>query len=158
MVRSTDALPQPNFRRTEIAPQTMTEPSLATTIPFPFTAIVGQEDLKLAILLAVVDPSIGGVLVTGHRGTAKSTAVRALAQLLPPMQAIAGCPYHCDPEAPAAACPHCARGGARRPERQPVPVVDLPLGATEDRVVGSVDLEPAADDERVRRMLTEALA
>ena len=152
MVRSTDALPQPNFRRTEIAPETMTEPSLATTIPFPFTAIVGQEDLKLAILLAVVDPSIGGVLVTGHRGTAKSTAVRALAQLLPPMQAIAGCPYHCDPEAPAAACPHCARGGARRPERQPVPVVDLPLGATEDRVVGSVDLERALVDEYAQAM------
>ena len=63
----------------ELPPETTTEPSLATTSPFPFTAIVGQEDLKLAILLAVIDPSIGGVLVTGHRGTAKSTAVRALA-------------------------------------------------------------------------------
>jgi magnesium chelatase subunit I len=146
MVRSMEARPQPTFRRTGIAPETTTEPSLATTIPFPFTAIVGQEDLKLAILLAVVDPSIGGVLVTGHRGTAKSTAVRALAQLLPPMQAVTGCPYHCDPEAPAVACPHCARGGERRPERLPVPVVDLPLGATEDRVVGSVDLERALVD------------
>ena len=130
----------------ELPPETTTEPSLATTSPFPFTAIVGQEDLKLAILLAVIDPSIGGVLVTGHRGTAKSTAVRALAQLLPPMQAVADCPYHCDPDASAAACPHCARGGARRPERLSVPVVDLPLGATEDRVVGSVDLERALVD------------
>ena len=102
--------------------------------------------LSIAILLAVVDPSIGGVLVTGHRGTAKSTAVRALAQLLPPMQAIAGCPYHCDPEAPAAACPHCARGGVRRPERLPVPVVDLPLGATEDRLCGTIDIEKALSE------------
>ena len=85
---------------------------MATTVQFPFAALVGQEDLKLALLLAVVDPSIGGVLVTGHRGTAKSTAVRALADLLPPMEAVEGCPYHCDPTAPAGACPHC--GGSVR--------------------------------------------
>ncbi|MFN5011030.1 MAG: magnesium chelatase ATPase subunit I, partial [Gammaproteobacteria bacterium] len=119
---------------------------MANTAPFPFTAIVGQEDLKLAILLAVIDPAIGGVLITGHRGTAKSTAVRALADLLPPMEAVAGCPYHCDPAAPASACPACARGGVRRPQRRAVPVVDLPLGATEDRVVGSIDLERALVD------------
>ena len=119
---------------------------MATTAPFPFTAIVGQEDLKLAILLAVIDPAIGGVLITGHRGTAKSTAVRALADLLPTMDAVAGCPYHCDPATPASACPSCARGGARKAVRRAVPVVDLPLGATEDRVVGSIDLERALVD------------
>lgn len=133
---------------------------MATTVQFPFAALVGQEDLKLALLLAVIDPTIGGVLVTGHRGTAKSTAVRALADLLPPMDAVEGCPYHCDPLAPPAACPHCrgatadrtigADSGRRRPKtpvravaRKPVPVIDLPLGATEDRVVGSIDLERA---------------
>ena len=135
---------------------------MAATAQFPFAALVGQEDLKLALSLAVVDPTIGGVLVTGHRGTAKSTAVRALADLLPPMEAIEGCPYHCDPHAPASACPHCAGSGTARPAtgraprgkpaarravvRRPVPVIDLPLGATEDRVVGSIDLERALVD------------
>jgi magnesium chelatase subunit I len=114
---------------------------------FPFTAIVGQEDLKRALLIAVVDPGIGGVLITGHRGTAKSTAVRALARLLPPMRVVDGCPYHCDPDAPDPQCPSC--GAATAPRRavvRPVPVVDLPLGATEDRVVGSVDVERALVD------------
>ena len=64
---------------------------------FPFTAIVGQDDLKLAVLLSVIDPAIGGVLITGHRGTAKSTAIRALADLLPPIKVVADCPYRCDP-------------------------------------------------------------
>ena len=114
---------------------------------FPFTAIVGQADLKLALLLAVIDPGIGGVLVTGHRGTAKSTAVRALAQLLPPMKAVAGCAYHCDPAAPDPGCPSCSKSpGRHRAVSLPVPVVDLPLGATEDRVVGSVDIERALVD------------
>ncbi len=114
---------------------------------FPFTAIVGQADLKLALLLAVIDPSIGGVLVTGHRGTAKSTAVRALAQLLPPMRALAGCAYHCDPAAPDPGCPSCSTRKERgKSVLRPVPVVDLPLGATEDRVVGSVDIERALVD------------
>ena len=135
---------------------------MAATAQFPFAALVGQEDLKLALSLAVVDPTIGGVLVTGHRGTAKSTAVRALADLLPPMEAIEGCPYHCDPRTPASACPHCAGSGTARTAagrahrgrtaarrtviRRPVPVIDLPLGATEDRVVGSIDLERALVD------------
>ena len=75
--------------------------------PYPFTAIVGQAELKLALLLCTVDPTIGGVMVMGHRGTAKSTAVRALAALLPPMRVVAGCPYNCDPAAPSPICPHC---------------------------------------------------
>lgn len=116
---------------------------------FPFTAIVGQEELKLAIMLAVIDPAIGGVLITGHRGTAKSTAVRALADLLPPMLVVEGCPYQCDPAAPATHCPHCsARESSLRKKsrKRAVPVVDLPLGATEDRVAGSVDIERALID------------
>ncbi|NDD75379.1 MAG: magnesium chelatase ATPase subunit I [Gammaproteobacteria bacterium] len=113
---------------------------------FPFTAIVGQEDLKTAVLLAVIDPAIGGVLVTGHRGTAKSTAVRALAELLPAMRFVEGCPYNCEPEAIAPSCPHCASLAKPKSRARPVPVIDLPLGATEDRVVGSVDIERALVD------------
>ncbi|MBU1360284.1 MAG: magnesium chelatase ATPase subunit I [Gammaproteobacteria bacterium] len=113
---------------------------------FPFSAIVGQDEMKLAILIAAVDPSIGGVLVLGDRGTGKSTAVRALAALLPPMRAIAGCPYHCDPAPGAPACDACRllkEKGTPKTETRPVAVVDLPLGATEDRVVGALDLERA---------------
>ncbi len=113
-------------------------------VPFPFTAIVGQDEMKLALLLAAVDGSIGGVLVLGDRGTGKSTAVRALAALLPPMKTVDGCAYNCDPARPAGLCERC-RGAGRAPRGHmtPVPVVDLPLGATEDRVVGSLDLERA---------------
>jgi magnesium chelatase subunit I len=113
---------------------------------FPFSAIVGQDDMKLALLIAATDPAIGGVLVFGDRGTGKSTAVRALAALLPPMHVVAGCRYHCDPAAEAAWCDECrARQDASPIETAlaPVPVVDLPLGATEDRVVGALDLERA---------------
>jgi len=112
---------------------------------FPFSAIVGQDEMKLAILIAAIDPSIGGVLVFGDRGTGKSTAVRALAALLPPMRAVVGCRYRCDP-ALKRGCDECeARKakGALKSYRVPVPVVDLPLGATEDRVVGALDLERA---------------
>ena len=111
---------------------------------FPFSAIVGQDEMRRALLIAAVDPSVGGVLVLGDRGTGKSTAIRGLAALLPPMAAVADCPYACDPGAPAGACPHCAaRPGSRATRIVPVPVVDLPLGATEDRVVGALDLERA---------------
>jgi magnesium chelatase subunit I len=115
-------------------------------VSFPFSAIVGQDEMKLAILIAAVDPSVGGVLVLGDRGTGKSTAVRALAALLPKMRAVVACPYHCDPQAPAGACETCDGLRARaslKSRLQPVPVVDLPLGATEDRVVGALDLERA---------------
>ena len=113
---------------------------------FPFSAIVGQDEMKLAILVAAVDPRIGGVLVFGDRGTGKSTAVRALAALLPPMRALDGCRYACDPADKSAFCEDCATLKAKaRPKTHlvPVPVVDLPLGATEDRVVGALDLERA---------------
>ena len=115
--------------------------------PYPFSAIVGQDEMKTAILIAAVDPSIGGVLVLGDRGTGKSTAVRALAALLPPMKAVAGCRYGCDPADTSSRCEQCAalkpEGRAPRTHTIPVPVVDLPLGATEDRVVGALDLERA---------------
>ncbi len=113
---------------------------------FPFSAIVGQDEMKLAILAAAVEPGIGGVLVLGDRGTGKSTAVRALAALLPKIRAVDRCPYGCDPEAIASTCEHCAplkRKGSIKSVLKPVPVVDLPLGATEDRVVGALDLERA---------------
>jgi magnesium chelatase subunit I len=114
---------------------------------FPFSAIVAQDDLKLALQMAVVDPSIGGVLVFGDRGTGKSTAVRALAALLPKMQVMSGCPYQCAPTEDGTrcqdGCPLPATDGMRTVTEVPVPVVDLPLGATEDRVVGALDLEAA---------------
>ena len=100
-------------------------------IAFPFAAIVGQEDMKLALTLTAVDPSIGGVLVFGDRGTGKSTAVRALAALLPPIEIAKGSPYNLPP------------GDGEEPETVATPVIDLPLGATEDRVVGALDLERA---------------
>jgi magnesium chelatase subunit I len=120
--------------------------------PYPFAAIVGQEEMKLALVLNVIDPHIGGVLIMGHRGTGKSTAVRALAGLLPPLAKVKDCLYGCDPDRLDALCADCrgrlAAAGRLPRERGPVPVVDLPLGATEDRVCGSLDIE---------RVLTEGV-
>ncbi len=117
------------------------------SLNFPFSAIVGQDEMKLAILIAAVDPSVGGVLVFGDRGTGKSTAVRALAAMLPKMRAVSGCRYQCDPVSRGMVCESCAElkaaGRALKSHLIPVPVVDLPLGATEDRVVGALDLERA---------------
>jgi magnesium chelatase subunit I len=113
---------------------------------FPFSAIVGQDEMKLALVSSAVDPSIGGVLVFGDRGTGKSTAVRALAALLPPMRAVIGCRYGCDPDALDALCEECrerSSAGSLKSRLIPVPVVDMPLGVTEDRVVGALDLERA---------------
>jgi len=116
-------------------------------VVFPFSAIVGQEDMKLALQIAAINPTVGGVLVFGDRGTGKSTAVRALAALLPPMRVVAGCRYGCEPNSFPTQCDKdcAARASGDTPATNvvPVPVVDLPLGATEDRVVGALNLERA---------------
>lgn len=113
---------------------------------FPFTAIIGQENMKKALVLNVVNPRLGGVLIQGEKGTAKSTAVRALADLLPPRRCIKGCRFHDDPGAPAAWCDEChEKYDHQEPEIEllPMKVVELPVSATEDRVVGTLDIEAA---------------
>ncbi|AZP16841.1 putative cobaltochelatase [Streptomyces aquilus] len=112
------------------------------TTPFPFTAVVGQDDLRLALLLNAVSPAVGGVLVRGEKGTAKSTAVRALSALLPAVDVVAGCRFSCDPARPDPDCPdgpHEPGPGTSRPSR----MVELPVGASEDRLVGALDIERA---------------
>jgi magnesium chelatase subunit I len=113
---------------------------------FPFTAISGQEEMCNALVLAAIEPRLSGVLIFGDRGTGKSTAVRALAALLPDMAAVAGCAYACDPADSAAFCDSCRAATTHQTCNVPVPVVDLPLGATEDRVVGALNLERALAD------------
>ncbi|MEV6579332.1 putative cobaltochelatase [Streptomyces sp. NPDC051582] len=110
--------------------------------PYPFTAVVGQTDLRLALLLNAVSPAVGGVLVRGEKGTAKSTAVRALSALLPQVDVVPGCRFSCAPAAPDPACPdgpHEPGTGTARPAR----MVELPVGASEDRLVGALDIERA---------------
>jgi magnesium chelatase subunit I len=108
--------------------------------PFPFSAIVGQEAMKQAMVLTAIDPGIGGVLVFGDRGTGKSTAVRALAALLPEISAVDGCPVN---SSRVEDVPAWANAVSGRITKRPTPVIDLPLGATEDRVVGALDIERA---------------
>jgi magnesium chelatase subunit D len=114
---------------------------------YPFSAIVGQEEMKLALTLNAIDPLIGGVLIMGHRGTGKSTAVRALGQLLPAITAVSDCAYSCDPTDSGNFCADCRNkvesGVELTITRKTVPVVELPLGATEDRVCGTIDIERA---------------
>ncbi|GAA2408942.1 putative cobaltochelatase [Streptomyces glaucosporus] len=114
----------------------------ATTATYPFTAIVGMDDLRLALLLNAVSPAVGGVLVRGEKGTAKSTAVRALAALLPEVETVPGCRFSCDPRRPD---PHCPDGPheAGRSGSRPARMVELPVGASEDRLVGALDIERA---------------
>lgn len=110
--------------------------------PYPFTAIVGQDDLRLGLLLNAVSPAVGGVLVRGEKGTAKSTAVRALAALMPEVAVVPGCRFSCDPASPDPACPdgpHETGSGVSRAAR----TVELPVGASEDRLVGALDIERA---------------
>ncbi|HEY3561381.1 MAG TPA: putative cobaltochelatase [Kribbella sp.] len=111
---------------------------------FPFTAVVGMEDLQLALILAAISPAIGGVLIRGEKGTAKSTAVRALTEILPPVDVVSGCRFSCDPDHPDPTCPDSPHTGDAvvRAAR----LVELPVGATEDRVLGSLHLEKALSE------------
>ena len=118
---------------------------------FPFTAIIGQEEMKKALILNVVNPRLGGVLIQGEKGTAKSTAVRALADLLPPRKCIQGCHYHDDPENKTNWCDSCHElYDTRKPPvvLLPMKVVELPVSATEDRIVGTLDIELAIREGR----------
>ncbi|MBQ6913255.1 MAG: AAA family ATPase [Acidaminococcaceae bacterium] len=127
---------------------------------FPFTAIIGQEEMKKALVLNVVNPRLGGVLIQGEKGTAKSTAVRALADLLPPRLCIKGCKFHDDPNDKSNWCDECHEKydtAAPETEELPMKVVELPVSATEDRVVGTLDIE-AAIKEGKRSFETGILA
>lgn len=124
---------------------------MITPLPvYPFTAIVGQDEMKLALILNVIDPNIGGVLIMGHRGTGKSTAVRAIAGLLPEIVKVKNCIYGCDPIAVNSLCSDCkmrlSKTKALPKTTGLIPVVDLPLGATEDRICGTLDIERALVD------------
>jgi Mg-chelatase subunit ChlI len=114
---------------------------------FPFTALVGQESMKTALILNAISPKIGGVLIRGERGTAKSTAARALAALLPQIEVVADCPFNCDPKRPERLCDNCrervANGEVLPSSEHRTQFVDLPVSATEDRVVGTLDIETA---------------
>ncbi len=117
------------------------------TVYYPFTAIVGQEPLKRALILNAVNPEIGGLLIRGDSGIGKSTAVRGLTQLLPEIQVVSDCPFHCDPldvSLQCTACKNRSRNGENLPVKTlPLPMVDLPLNATEDRVTGTLDISRA---------------
>jgi len=115
---------------------------LLKNLIFPFSAIVGQENVKKSLVLNAINPSIGGVLIKGDKGTGKTTAVRALADLLPPIKVVKGCPFNCDPEDNDSLCDFC-KSEDHEIEEKKMRVVELPLGATEDRVVGSINLEKA---------------
>ncbi|PZD75125.1 Protoporphyrin IX Mg-chelatase, subunit ChlI [Acaryochloris thomasi RCC1774] len=126
--------------------------SIATTARavYPFTAIVGQDEMKLALLLNVIDPRIGGVMIMGDRGTGKSTTIRALADLLPEVSVVAGDPFNSDPSDPELMSDEVktavAAGESIEMSTMQVPMVDLPLGATEDRVCGTIDIEKALSE------------
>jgi magnesium chelatase subunit I len=126
-------------------------PTSSTThrVVFPFTAIVGQEEMKLALLLNVIDPKIGGVMIMGDRGTGKSTTIRALADLLPEIEVVAGDPFNShptDPELMSDQVREQLNYNSLPVTRKKVPMVDLPLGATEDRVCGTIDIEKALSE------------
>jgi len=114
---------------------------------YPFSALVGQATLKQALLLCAVNPGIGGVLIRGDKGTAKSTAVRGLAEVMPLVSTVVGCAFNCEPGHPADLCPACQQPEVTT-QQVPVPFVNLPLGATEDRVLGSLDLESLLAERR----------
>jgi Mg-chelatase subunit ChlI len=118
---------------------------LLKNLIFPFSAIVGQERVKKALVLNAINHSIGGVLIKGEKGTGKTTSVRALADLLPPLKIVKGCPFNCDPDDPDSLCDSCKKDKSEelQVEEKKMRVVELPLGATEDRVVGSINIEQA---------------
>jgi magnesium chelatase subunit D len=116
--------------------------------PYPFSAIVGQEDLKLSLLVNAVSPEVGGVLVRGEKGTAKSTAVRALASLLPGIEVVSDCPYSCDPASPNPECPAGPHPPDAPTATRPVRLVELPVGASTDRLAGTLDIEKALSEGR----------
>ncbi|TMF87584.1 MAG: magnesium chelatase ATPase subunit I, partial [Chloroflexi bacterium] len=127
---------------------------------YPFTAIVGQDEMKLALVLNAINPTIGGVLIRGEKGTGKSTAVRALARLLPEQKVVEGCHFGCHPDDPEDWCADCRErsiGGALPVATRRMRVVELPINASEDRVVGTIDLE-AALKEGSRRFEPGVLA
>ena len=122
---------------------------VAGTRTFPFSALVGQEPMQLALTVNAINPGVGGVLIRGERGTAKTTAVRALARLLPAQRAVTGCPYGCDPDLPEELCAECrarSRGGDLPIAIRRMRVVELPINASLDRVVGSIDMVAALRD------------
>src|SRR5215469_5905328 len=116
---------------------------------FPLSAIVGQQKMRLALILNAINPAIGGVLICGRRGTGKSTAARALTNLLPPISGVADCLYFCDPTNQQSLCNHChtrqQQGETLPITQRPMPLVTLPLNASEDRVAGSFDLATALE-------------
>ncbi|GGT85321.1 VWA domain-containing protein [Actinomadura citrea] len=112
-------------------------------VAYPFSAVVGLDDLKLALLLNAVSPRVGGVLVRGEKGTAKSTIVRALAAQLPAVDTVPGCRFACDPAAPDPSCPDGPHDAGGPSERRPSALVELPVGASEDRLAGALDVERA---------------
>jgi len=116
-------------------------------LTYPFSAIVSLEDLKLALILNAINPKIGGLLIRGPKGSGKTTAVRALAQILSNIKVVKDCPFNCNPNDPSNMCERCMslymKGGSLEFEEKKMTVVELPLGATEDRVVGSLDVEKA---------------
>ncbi|MEU8612901.1 ATP-binding protein, partial [Actinoplanes sp. NPDC048791] len=114
--------------------------------PYPFSAVVGLDDLRLALLLTAVSPAVGGVLVRGEKGTAKSTVVRALATLLPEVDVVRGCRFACDPAAPDPGCPDGPHEPGAPHGHRPATLVELPVGATEDRVVGTLEIQRALAD------------
>src|SRR5881397_3262685 len=127
---------------------------------YPFTAIVGQDEMKMALVLNAINPTIGGVLIRGEKGTGKSTAVRALARLLPEQKVVEGCHFGCHPDDPEDWCADCRErsiGGALPVATRRMRVVELPINASEDRVVETIDLE-AALKEGSRRFEPGVLA
>ena len=124
----------------------MTAPSTTHAPLYPFAAIVGMADMKLALLLNAVSPAIGGVLVRGEKGTAKSTVVRGLGALLPPVRVVAGCRFSCDPADPDPDCPDGPHPSGPPGLSRPATLAELPVGATEDRLAGSLDIERALSE------------